>query len=298
MARKEQFVNDLTTTLNGTINATVNSVVLADATALPAEGDYRLICEDEVMLVTARSTNTVTVERGVDGTTGATHNDSENISPVLTANALDQMMDDVYGAVTGRYPYRLLDDSGVTLNASDFTWVNQGTATVADDDWGGITMTIPQTSADSMRILKVSAPSEPWTVTAHGLFGPGYQTGTAANSSYFGLCARESDTGKLHLIEARLDDYFRVRRYTNETTYSSEDALTYFFGVRTWLQIENNATNLKFRCSADGINFYEMYSVAKGTWLTSNGPDEIGFLWNSSGGEDGQLCHLWSWIVE
>jgi len=298
MVRREQFVNDAETTINGTVNATTTSIVVTDGSVFPAEGDYRLLIDSEVVLVSDNTTNTLTVERGVDGTTGASHTDLTTIQAVLTGGAIDQYMDDSSAGYSDRYPYRILDEDGNTLTSSNFTWVNQGTATVIDDSWGGITMTTNTLSGDNMRILKRSAPSGAWTMTAHFLFGPGYNNGGGASSSYMSLLVRESDTGKLCVIEARIGGSFLTRRYNSPTSYNSQQAIQDFSSDRTWMQIEDDTTNLYFRCSADGINWFETANYARGTFMTSAGPDEIGFLCNSDGGGLLQPYHIQSWIVE
>ena len=298
MARREQFVNDASTTMNGTVNATTTSFVVADASVFPTEGDFRLLVDSEVVLVTSVTANTLTVERGVDNTTAATHTNGTTIEAILTAGAIDQYMDDVTAGYSDRPPFRILDENGNTLTSANFTWVNQGTATVSDDTWGGITMTTNTAAGDDMRILKRSAPSGAWKLTAHFLFGPGYNNGGGSSSSYMSLLVRESDTGKLGVIEIRIGGLVRVRRYSSPTSYNSEQATMDFSGDRAWLQIEDDATNLYFRISADGINWFEVASYARATYMTSLGPDEIGFLANSDSGENLQLYHIQSWIVE
>ena len=297
-ARREQLLNDASTTINGTINDTVTTITVTDGSIFPADGDYRLLIEAEIVLVTARSTNDLTVVRGVDGTTATSHTDTTGIGTILTAGAIDQHMDDVTAGYSDRYPFRILDEDGNTLTSSDFTWVNQSTATVSDDDWGGITMTTDTLSGDNMRILKRAAPSGAWTMTMFCLFGPGYNNGGGASSSYISALVRESDTGKLGVIEARIGGSYLTRRYNSPTSYNSQQAIMDFGSDRTWFQIEDDTTNLYFRCSSDGINFFETASYARATFMTDAGPDEIGFLVNSDGGSNSQLYHIQSWIVE
>jgi len=298
MVRYERMVNDVDLTLNGSINAAVTTITVNDGSVLPSDGDFRMLIEDELVLVTGRTVNDLTVERGAESTTAASHADSTAITPVLTAAAIDQMLDDVTGGWTDRYPMRLVDIDGDTLTSSDFTWVNQGTAGITDDTWGGMTMDIPNQSSDNHRILKKSAPSTPYTLTAFMLFGPGYNDGGGSNSSYGALGVRESDTGKLAHIECRIGGDCRTRRYNSPTSYNSEQDVQDFSSDRMWLQIYDDGTSLFFRISSDGINFFETANYLRGAFMTSNGPDEIYFAWNSSGGEDDQLCHLLAWIEE
>ena len=68
------------TTLNGSINNSVTSITVASAAALPLEGEYRILIESELMTVTAgQGTTSLTVTRGVDGTSGASHADAKSV---------------------------------------------------------------------------------------------------------------------------------------------------------------------------------------------------------------------------
>lgn len=67
------------TTLNGAITNVATSVVVTSATGWPA-APFTIQVEDEKLRVTNVATNTLTVTRGFDGTTGASHAD---LTPVL-----------------------------------------------------------------------------------------------------------------------------------------------------------------------------------------------------------------------
>lgn len=85
----EKFANNFSTLLNGAINNSVTSLVVDSVTGAPAV-NWRLKIDDELMLVTAVSTLTLTVTRGIEGTTAASHADDSVVTHVLTAGALDQ----------------------------------------------------------------------------------------------------------------------------------------------------------------------------------------------------------------
>lgn len=84
----EQFANNPVSTLNGAINNSTTTVVVTDASTFPASGDYSIIVDTEIMRVTARSSNTLTVVRGQEGTAAASHLDLAAISVALTKRAL------------------------------------------------------------------------------------------------------------------------------------------------------------------------------------------------------------------
>lgn len=86
----EVFSNNAQTTLDGGIDASVTSLDLQSGTLFPSTGNFRIRIDDEIMLVTARSGVTCTVERAVEGTTGAAHSHGAVVRHVLTAEGLEQ----------------------------------------------------------------------------------------------------------------------------------------------------------------------------------------------------------------
>lgn len=87
----ELFANLYADTLNGSINATQASLTVTNgvpAALQGAGGQWRLVCGQEIMLVTAVSGTTLTVTRGVEGTTAVAHYSGSQVAHVLTAAAL------------------------------------------------------------------------------------------------------------------------------------------------------------------------------------------------------------------
>lgn len=156
----EQYQNNAATTLNGAINNSTTSVVVTSGAVFPSTGDFRLMCEDEIMICTSRSGNTLTVTRGAEGTTAASHADTTAIRHGLTAASFLKLLSE--GNSRGTYAnlpaagragriYRATDnpfiyyDNGsswdITLpgTAMDFnpnlsafsTWLNQDSATIS-----------------------------------------------------------------------------------------------------------------------------------------------------------------------
>jgi hypothetical protein len=60
--------------------------------------------DDEIMLVTARAANTLTVTRGAEGTTAATHSDGADIDARFTADALVQAIKENAPATGTAFP--------------------------------------------------------------------------------------------------------------------------------------------------------------------------------------------------
>lgn len=90
----EQTANLASTTLSAGISDSATTLTVADGSVFPSDGMFRLNCEDELMLCTARSGNSLTVERGIEGTSGAAHSSGETIRGVVTAAGIDLIVRD------------------------------------------------------------------------------------------------------------------------------------------------------------------------------------------------------------
>lgn len=77
-----------TTTLAASIIDSQISFDVASPLVFPADGNFRIRVEDELILVTAVSGSTWTVQRGVEGTTAANHNAGTPVYGVLSVESL------------------------------------------------------------------------------------------------------------------------------------------------------------------------------------------------------------------
>lgn len=91
MAKYEQFTNNGNSTLNGGITDVAASLVVASAATFPTDGNFRLLIDSEILLVTAVSGTTFTVTRGAEGTTGAAHSNGATVRLILTAAVMSQI---------------------------------------------------------------------------------------------------------------------------------------------------------------------------------------------------------------
>lgn len=91
----EQLANFGNTTLAEDLDDSETGVDVTSGAVFPASGNFRVNCEDEIMLVTSRSTNTLTVTRGAEGTAAAVHSSGTAIKMVLTAAGLANIIDEV-----------------------------------------------------------------------------------------------------------------------------------------------------------------------------------------------------------
>lgn len=84
---KRVFANLATTTLAAAITSSgATSITVTDGSVFPATGDFDVKVDNEIMTCTARSGNTLTVTRGVGGTTATTHANGATITNILTTS--------------------------------------------------------------------------------------------------------------------------------------------------------------------------------------------------------------------
>lgn len=85
-----RFTNNAVSTLSGALASGATSLTVASASAFPAAGDFTIIVDSEIMLVTGVTGTTFTVVRAQEGTSAASHDSGATVSHVLTADALNE----------------------------------------------------------------------------------------------------------------------------------------------------------------------------------------------------------------
>lgn len=172
-----------------------------------------------------------------------------------------------------------------------FTWINQETATAVETN-GGIHLSAPAASGDDVRLLKITAPATPYTVTA--LILPQIHL---INYNQIGLAFRQSSDGKLVMFNfsGQSGGYFRFAKFNSPTSYSAEYSNVYL-GSRDWfwLRIADNGTDRLCSWSANGIDFITVHSIGRTDFLTA---DEVGFYANANNASLGCGLTLLSWKV-
>lgn len=89
----EQLANSSTTTLNGGIDNAVTSLTVTNGTLFPSAGNFRILIDSELILVGARSGNSLSsLTRGIEGTSAASHSNGANVTHLLTKAGLDQYL--------------------------------------------------------------------------------------------------------------------------------------------------------------------------------------------------------------
>ena len=323
----EQFANGGLSSLESAIDNDDTSLTVKSAVGFPTTGNFRIIVENEIMLVTDVQGKTFTGTRAQEGTSAASHDADVAVFHVLTAGSLAQR--DIEQFATGAIANRdaagqagrlylptsgmASQDDGSVWNmlpfnrmkppsSGDFTWVNQGTATVADT-CGMMVLTTPSVSSgENLRLLVKSAPSAPYTITACIL----PQSPIYTSSGYyaqFGVCWRDSSSGKIITYGWGMQNYptyFSYDQWTNYTTISGNQfQYPCPMFVPLWIRMtDNGTTRLVEIAGSDGVAFTPVHSpqdrttfltadqvgVFANSWKTSNGiPRIISFLhWEES----------------
>ncbi len=306
----EQYVNDVTTTLNGDVDGSTTTVVVADATGFPSAGNFRIRIDSEIMKVTARAGTSLTVTRASESTTGASHLSGATVSIVHTAAAIDAIISETITRTT--FAARLaaakngranFNDDGMHLHLdssaawfsfgpiwlmtpivqADFSWVNQGGAT---ETARGAAVTLQNEAGRTNQNVAVrvkTAPATPWTVTAAFLVTSNF--GNTVNG-FAGLCLRESATGKFMSFDAFQQDLSNGQRFVSFaqsagptggfTTVTNTNGAVSF---PIWMRLTNDGTNLVWSYSGDGFTWVQLSTELKTAHFTT-APDQVGYCCN------------------
>lgn len=316
----EQFANDCESTLNGAISSSATSLTVTSAATFPTSGNFRVLIDSEIMLVTGVSGNVFTVSRGQEGTTASGHADLATVIQIMTKGAMAAFRSDsviwntyanrpavgavgrlhlVSDDVTGAYddgstwkPFGLVHKFTPPVD-SQFAWVNQGGATLTTSQ-DGITISAPVSSGDNHRIRKKAAPATPYTITAYIAHNV-----SAQNYSAMGLSFRESSSGKLHSFGFTISGNNNIAssKWNSPTSFSADYLMIGQVptGLRKgsgWLRISDDGTNRKCWLSCDGKNWLCYHSIGRTDWITA---DEVTFFLNINNGTYPGNMTLYSW---
>ena len=293
----EKYSDVAASTLNGAINNSTTSVVVASATGFPTAGNFRIMIEAEIMLVTAVASNTFTVTRGIEGTTAASHADTLPVVQAFTKGALDAILSDnmqfgtcanlpaaeregrIYQATD--YPVRYRDTGSawqprfrnfpvVFPIPGNYSWTNATNHTGGNTNITNgptILTAVSAASADKISKFVKTIATAPYTYTHRYLFALDEQ------GSYGGLCI--SDGTKVigaGVICNVTGVRFWVGKWTNLNTFSA-DYITRCYpcmnaGDLRIRSVDDN-TNRLTQYSVDGINYQTIHSVGRTDFLTA-----------------------------
>jgi hypothetical protein len=319
----EKFANNAVSQINeiGGIDGMTDPIgfTVVDASSFPSDGNFRILIDSEILLVTSVAGNDFTAERGMEGTVPVAHDHGATVRHIFTAGALETKFSELVltglynnlpssGVVGRQYyctdsPYHLVDDGSEWLHfvngllvtppdLGDFTWINQGTAT-ATTTYGGILMEDGTANSNTFdhAILKKTAPSPTYSC----VFGfiP-YYGGVPFH--LHGPIQRESSSGKFVNLRLGTGSSMQLEVVMNENnspTSNQSFTLQRNFdignSIPAFVKIVDDGTNRKYYISPDPYRFpLEYYSVGRTSFCTA---DEIGFHVNTY--NQPQACH---WI--
>jgi hypothetical protein len=302
---KELFANNASSTLDGSIDDSQTSIDVIDGSVFPATGNFRLIVESELMLCTGVSGDTLTVERGAEGSTPDSHASGETIAQIITVGGLAATLKDNDALAGSDRPAlgKIVADDGLTiLTSSDFTDLNMSNGTKTDQ---GGTILLRQgsiASGEELVGMYVSAPSAPHVRIAAFQMNAVMNSGNGSASFIGCLFIRDSGNGKFVGLgihkNGNGNPEVLVGRWNSATSYSADifGSTSYFQHSETiWLKIEDDNTDFKFSVSSDGFNWIELATQGRTAFLTT--PGQVGWGSRKANANPRQsllrLCH-WS----
>ena len=121
----EQFSNQAQSTLASSMAAGASSLTVASATGFPTTGQFRIVVDQEIFLVSSVSGNVFTVTAGYEGTTQAAHTSGAVVAHILTAGVIAQIYNQANNFITPRI--QAFGDSraaycGLNVNQSSSTF--------------------------------------------------------------------------------------------------------------------------------------------------------------------------------
>lgn len=305
----EQLANNASTTLNGGINNSTTSVVVVSASGFPSAGNFRIIIDSEIMLVTSVSGTTFTVTRGAESTVAVSHLSAAAVTHIVTKASLPQVAGEI-ASLTGTYAnlpaagvygrqYRPTDvfgghvwrDNGTSWdlwvedkgpfnpNIGDFgTWVNQNSFTF-DTTYGfGSLQHVNGAGGDNITARVKATSGTTWAMTL------GMQLLTPPGSiALCGIVLRESSSGKMMTYtftsgtstKSESDGYTFSNTTTVNTHLFGPDAFNYLPLVKL-MRLRADGTTFFFEYSLDGTYWFEHNRLTiSGSYLA--GYNQIGF---------------------
>jgi hypothetical protein len=288
---KRLYANNASSWLSAAISSSGATSITVLGGTWPASGDFTIrIGNSEIALVTAISGSgpyTFTVTRGQEGTTATTFPIGTIVYATLSDEALRslvrQTIDGTNAASRREINYiqngvfvTATDDAGndrvdLSLSAGgygnkftkpvsgDFSWINQGGASIAASG-SGLYLTAPNNgAADNLRIRKITTPAAPYTIKAFLrplIFAKNYHVA--------GLIFRQSSDGKLVSFGVAYDGsgkpQLQITKWTDATTVSADYTTIPLHEIAEWLQIadDNTTESVQYRLMAiTGFQFIQ-----------------------------------------
>jgi hypothetical protein len=91
----EQYTNYARSALESSISGNATSLTVLDPSSFPTTGNFRIVVDNEILLVTAVAYSTFTVQRGYENTPAVAHYAGAIVAHVLTAGGLTAIITQV-----------------------------------------------------------------------------------------------------------------------------------------------------------------------------------------------------------
>ena len=205
----EQYKNTAETTLNEALDNSETGVDVVDASVFPAV-PFRVKVEDELMLVTAIATNTLTVTRGIEGTSAVSHSTALAIVHVLTERGLKNS--------SGiREIYRAFSTTDDVHNPHE----------TSDTDVGSLSVTFTLDEARDVKITVCILSVKSGGGSRFGIFDSSTRISPASGSDYF---TDHTDADGNHLLTVSVIVNLSAASHTikvKEQAVSNTNQVTY-----------------------------------------------------------------------
>jgi hypothetical protein len=276
--KREVYNNDASATLNGSITQYDKEITVNDASEFPTDGNFRILVDDEIMLVTGISSNTLTVERPVDNTLATSHNDASSVYHIVASGSFSRRIkDEVVHAETKPLIHSITDENNNLLTVNDFSWLNQQNAT-ATDTHNTIHLKAEETGGNNLQGLEIDTPNSAFTVIA-GIRPLLYQSSFgSSNFPQLGVYTRDSSNGKLvglSIIFRHGDLKAQAVKLNSPSSFNSDYNGLSKTGVAEdiWIKIVDDGTDYYWYYSVDGVVWQLHASASRTDFLTT--PDKI-----------------------
>lgn len=258
---------------------------------MPATGNFRVRLGNlagSILRVTARAGTTLTVDVEQDDGNASI---GDTVRLVNTAAAMEALKADAIAGSGGGggMPWW---PTVVPVVGADFSWQNQGGATVTDAN--GISYLVaPPSPSTSLRVRSKATPATPWTVTA--LMSPNFDNATRQEG---GLLLRESGTLKVLVVRLTINSGLLISTGPSLTSLTANPVVrtrSWMLAGPLWLRMGDDGTNLVFSISMDGRNFLELLSQLRTASFTV-APDQMGYFANDETNAIAAAISVFSWV--
>lgn len=305
MVRRYRANDNASTTLNGSVTASDTTWVLADGSVFPSEGDFFLVCEGEIVLATARTTNTITVTRAQGGTTNVAHASGKTVRTIVTKEDIEGRL--IENNLLRAAPYGvIMTQAGTILTASDFTELNSGTgSSIVDGLDGTIEYRCRNHASDNLSgIVRDFTANTDFDLYCH-ISIPWMDTdpwnGASGTNRSFGLWARQNTGGTLKgasiypgkSMAAQSRASF-LGGATNDAVHGAEGRYAVWLKMTMRWNVGGNDANdqMTFSYSWDSFNW-----VSFPTYSFASSSMQVGMLF-SNFGLAGWPIHLNYWYED